>query len=103
MVPLIVGFGSAFRIALGGGADGRRTSLGAGLHPGPVAIPSDGAAACVQIDPTPLGAVRLLGGAAAKLAGRMAPVEDALGRGARATCPGGSPRPGAGPRRAAPG
>ena len=82
-VPLIIGFGSAFGIALGGGAGERWTSLMAGLHPGPVAVRSDGAAACVQLDLTPLGAVRLLGGAAAEMAGRMAPIEDALGRDAR--------------------
>ena len=83
VVPLIIGFGSAFGIALGGGAGERRTSLMAGLHPGPVAVRSDGSAACVQLDLTPLGAVRLLGGAAADLAGRMAPIEDVRSRDAR--------------------
>lgn len=80
-LPLIISFGSPFLIALGRDptpAD-RQPSFAAGLHPGPVHIESDGAAACVQVDFTPLGAYRFFGGAVVDLAARMIDIGDVLG------------------------
>ena len=79
IVPLIISFGTPFRIALGQGDAAARGSFAAGLFAGPVLIESDGAAECLQVDFTPLGAVRFLGGAAAALADRMVGVEDLFG------------------------
>lgn len=73
VLPLIFSFGTPWRIALGDGqhASDWPTGFAAGLFPGPVRLASDGAAACVQADFTPAGAVRLFGGAAAEMAGAM--------------------------------
>lgn len=75
-VPLILSLGTPFEIALdrAPGPGDRQPSFMAGLHPGAVHIRSDGAAACVQLDLTPLGAHRLLGGALAELGSRMVEV-----------------------------
>lgn len=80
-VPLIVSFGSPFRIALDreAGPDDRQPSFAAGLHAGPVDIRSDGGAACVQVDFTPLGAIGVFGGALPHLASRMVDLADVLG------------------------
>lgn len=80
-LPLIISLGSPFLIALGRDptpAD-RQPSFAAGLHAGPVHIESDGAAACVQVDFTPLGAYRFFGGAVVDLAARMVDIGDVLG------------------------
>ncbi|MCC8978643.1 helix-turn-helix domain-containing protein [Bradyrhizobium acaciae] len=81
IVPLIVSFGTPFLIALGRepGAADRQLSFAAGLHAGPVYIESDGRAACVQVDFTPLGAYSCFGGAVADLVGRMVEIDDVLG------------------------
>lgn len=84
-LPLLVNLGSPFRIALGrapGDADAQ-PSFVAGLFPGPVQIESDGRAACVQIDFTPLGAYRFYGGAVPDLTARMVGLGDVLGRDGR--------------------
>ncbi|MBS0219912.1 MAG: AraC family transcriptional regulator [Proteobacteria bacterium] len=85
LIPLIVSFGTPFSIALGRAPNpaDRQENFAAGLWAGPVHIQSDGAAECVQIDFTPLGAYRFFGGAVAELAGRMVDLEDVLGRDAR--------------------
>ncbi|MGN1289422.1 MAG: helix-turn-helix domain-containing protein [Bradyrhizobium sp.] len=82
IVPLIISFGTPFLIALGREpqASDRQHSFAAGLYAGPVYIESDGHAACVQVDFTPLGAYRFFGGAVTELAGRMIELEDVLGR-----------------------
>ncbi|WP_420967871.1 helix-turn-helix domain-containing protein [Bradyrhizobium sp. B120] len=81
IVPLIISFGSPFLIALGREpeANDRQQSFAAGLYAGPVYIESDGHAACVQVDFTPLGAYSFFGGAVTELAGRMIDIEDVLG------------------------
>ncbi|VIO70654.1 hypothetical protein CI1B_33080 [Bradyrhizobium ivorense] len=81
IVPLIISFGTPFLIALGREpeASDRQLSFAAGLYPGPVYIESDGGAACVQVDFTPLGAYRVFGGAVTELAGRMVAIADVLG------------------------
>ena len=85
VVPLIISFGTPFLIALGREPDAadRQPSFAAGLHAGPVYIESDGAAECVQVDFTPLGAYRFFGGAVADLAARMVDITDVLGRDGR--------------------
>ncbi len=85
-IPFVVSFGTPFRIALGrdvGEADAQG-SFAAGLFPGPVDILSDGRAACLQVDFTPLGAIRLFGGALRDMAGRMVPLEALFGAAGRA-------------------
>ncbi|WP_052341173.1 helix-turn-helix domain-containing protein [Salinarimonas rosea] len=81
VVPVIVSFGRPFRIAFGRAPteDDVQPSFVAGLHAGPVEIRSDGGAECLQIDFTPLGAHRFLGGLAGEIASRMVDIEDALG------------------------
>ena len=80
-VPLIISFGTPFTIALGREPDAadRQHSFAAGLYAGAVHIESDGAAECVQVDFTPLGAYRFFGGAVVDLAARMIEVGDVLG------------------------
>ncbi len=82
VVPFIVSLGSPFRIALGREPDAgdRQPSFVAGLFPGAVHIELDGAAECVQVNLTPLGAYRLLGGAVTALTARMVDIEDIAGR-----------------------
>lgn len=84
-VPLIVSLGTPFEIGLGRepGAADRQGSFAAGLFAGPVHIRSDGGAACVQADLSPLGAFRILGGAMPALAARMVDVEDLFGAAGR--------------------
>ena len=85
VVPLIVSFGTPFRIAYDRDprAEDRRPSFAAGLHPGPVHIRSDGGAECVQVDFTPLGAFHLFGGAMPELAGRIVDIADVFGAAGR--------------------
>lgn len=84
-VPLLLSLGSPFRIALGRapGAEDRRPSFAAGLHPGPVRIESDGGAESLQVDFTPAGAFRFFGGAVRALAGEMIEIEAVLGAAGR--------------------
>jgi len=80
-VPLVVCLSGDFRIALDrppGPAD-RIASFAAGLHPGFVTMESDGAAACVQLTFTPLGARLALGLPMDALASRLVTL-DALPR-----------------------
>lgn len=80
-LPMIISLGSPFLIALGREpttADWQ-PSFAAGLHAGPVHIESDGAAECVQVDFTPLGAYRFFGGAVVELTARMVDIGDVLG------------------------
>lgn len=76
--PLIFNFGSPHRIALGRapGSRDRWASFAAGLHAGPVVMDSDGAASCVQINFTPLGARRFFRRPMSELADRMAALDD---------------------------
>lgn len=82
VVPLVVSFGAPFGVGLGRppGPRDRWGSFAAGLFAGPVHIVSEGGAACVQVDFTPLGAARFFGADAARLAGGMVGLGDVLGR-----------------------
>lgn len=78
VVPVIFSFGEPFEIALGRepGADERYGSFAAGLTAGPVRVRSAGAAHCLQVDFTPLGAHRFFGRPMHELTGRMVPIDD---------------------------
>ena len=86
-VPLILDLGEGWSIA-----DARRPhtpparlrSFVAGLTDGPVLVEHGGAARCLQVDLTPLGARRLLGLPMSELANRSVALEDVLGRDALA-------------------
>jgi AraC-like DNA-binding protein len=81
-IPLIISFGTPFAIALGREATpaDAQGSFASGLHPGMVDIRSDGRAACVQVDFTPLGAARLFGGTMRAITGCMVPLDALFGR-----------------------
>jgi AraC-like DNA-binding protein len=78
IVPIIIGFGEPFEIALAREPEpaDRIGSFTAGLTSGPVRVRSHGAAHCIQIDFTPLGAHRFFGRPMHELAGRMVHLED---------------------------
>lgn len=81
-IPLVISFAEPFAIGLGKapGSNDRFGSFAAGLYAGPVMIESFGAAACVQINFTPLGARRFFGLPLSELTDRMVDLRDALGR-----------------------
>ncbi|HEU4985796.1 MAG TPA: helix-turn-helix domain-containing protein [Rhizobiaceae bacterium] len=78
VVPLIIGFGDPFVIALGRapGPNDRWGSFAAGLTLDPVFIDSTGHAEAIQIDFTPLGARRFFGLPMDELAGRMVTLDE---------------------------
>ncbi|MGD9913044.1 MAG: helix-turn-helix domain-containing protein [Rhizobiaceae bacterium] len=78
VVPLIISFGAPFNIALGRAptAEDRWGSFTSGLFAGHVVIDSAGAAECIQIDFTPLGAWRFFGMPMSELTGRMVATDD---------------------------
>lgn len=77
-VPLIISFGTPYRIGLGRRptAADRYGSFGAGLYLGPVIMDSDGMAECIQVNFTPLGGARFFGLPMRELADRMVPLDD---------------------------
>lgn len=78
VVPLVISFGDAFEIGLGHapGSNDRYNSFASGLYAGPVVISSNGAAECIQINFTPLGAWRFFGLPMSELAARMVTLDD---------------------------
>ncbi|MDX8439789.1 helix-turn-helix domain-containing protein [Mesorhizobium australafricanum] len=80
-VPLVISFAEAFAIGLGHtpGDNDRYASFAAGLYAGPVMIESFGAACCVQVNFTPLGARQVFGLPMSELRDRMVGLDDALG------------------------
>ncbi|HXF88476.1 MAG TPA: AraC family transcriptional regulator, partial [Xanthobacteraceae bacterium] len=78
IVPLVIGFGAPFAIALGREPrPGERwASFTAGLTGFPVSIVSPGAAHCIQIDFTPLGAYRFFGRPMRLFADRIVEIDD---------------------------
>ncbi|MFT4134039.1 helix-turn-helix domain-containing protein [Labrys sp. (in: a-proteobacteria)] len=77
-VPLIVNFGSPFRIGLGQPPTCTDTygSFAAGLFAGPIVMDSDGAAECIQINFTPLGGRLFFGLPMSELADSMVALDD---------------------------
>lgn len=82
VIPLVISFGTPFAIGLGRAPTSEEThgSFAAGLYAGPVVIDSHGAAACIQIDFTPLGAARFFGLPMSELANRMVSLDDLADR-----------------------
>jgi len=80
-VPLVISFAEPFAIGLGKhpGDNDRFASFAAGLFAGPVIIESFGAACCVQINFTPLGARRFFGLPMSELTDSMVVLDDVLG------------------------
>ncbi|OBQ89704.1 helix-turn-helix transcriptional regulator [Mesorhizobium sp. AA23] len=80
-VPLVISFAEAFAIGLGRspGDNDRYASFAAGLYAGPVMIKSFGAACCVQVNFTPLGARQFFGLPMSELRDRMVGLDDAMG------------------------
>lgn len=76
-IPVIVCLSGTFRIAFDRtpGPDDRVASFASGLHAGTVAIASDAAAACIQINLTPLGARLVLRQPMDAFAGRLVPLD----------------------------
>jgi AraC-like DNA-binding protein len=80
-VPLIVNFGARWRIAKSAsGAADVRDSFVAGLHERSTFVAAEGAAQCVQVDFTPIGAYLFFGVPMHELSNRVVDVEDVLGR-----------------------
>jgi AraC-like DNA-binding protein len=80
-VPLIVNFGARWKIAES--ASGRpdvRDSFVAGLYERSTYVAAEGAARCVQVDFTPIGAHLFFGVPMHELSNRIVDVEDVLGR-----------------------
>ncbi len=82
-VPLIVNFGSPFRIGLGRkpSAADSHGSFAAGLFAGPIIMDSDGAAQCIQINFTPLGGRLFFGRPMSEFADCMVALDDLEDRG----------------------
>ncbi|WP_322414602.1 helix-turn-helix domain-containing protein [Mesorhizobium huakuii] len=80
-VPLVISFAEPFAIGLGKtpGDNDRFASFAAGLFAGPVMIESFGAACCVQVNFTPLGARRFFRLPMSELTDSMVVLEDVLG------------------------
>jgi len=85
-VPLVISFAEPFAIGLGKapGDNDRIASFAAGLFAGPVMIESFGAACCVQVNFTPLGARRFFGLPMSELTDSMVVLDDVLGAEGRA-------------------
>ncbi|GLQ79362.1 AraC family transcriptional regulator [Mesorhizobium huakuii] len=80
-VPLVISFAEPFAIGLGKapGDNDRFASFAAGLFAGPVMIESFGAACCVQVNFTPLGARRFFRLPMSELTDSMVVLDDVLG------------------------
>jgi AraC-like DNA-binding protein len=80
-IPLIINFGESF-ILRENGTEARHGSFAAGVYDGPVIVGSRGNAYCLQVNFSPLGALRFFGMAQSEIAGRTLPLDDLLGSGA---------------------
>ncbi|TPK61723.1 helix-turn-helix transcriptional regulator [Mesorhizobium sp. B2-4-19] len=80
-VPLVISFAAPFAIGLGRtpGDNDRFASFAAGLFAGPVMIESFGAACCIQVNFTPLGARRFFRLPMSELTDSMVVLDDVLG------------------------
>jgi AraC-like DNA-binding protein len=81
-VPLILNFGAGWQVADSAGSEApeRRTSFVAGLFESSVYVAAEGAASCMQVDFTPIGAHLFLGVPMNELTNRVVDTEDVLGR-----------------------
>lgn len=79
-IPLILDFGEGFRLGRPGAVPALfRGGFLAGLHDVPVLAGSGGAAFCLQVDVSPLGAARLMGPMLGALGNLILPLDQALG------------------------
>jgi len=80
-IPLVISFSEPFAIGLGRvpGSNDRYGSFAAGLFAGPVTIESFGAACCIQLNFTPLGARRFFRLPMTELTDRMVALDEVLG------------------------
>jgi AraC-like DNA-binding protein len=79
IIPLIINFGAPFHLRDGKRTDGCYRSFAAGLYSGPVIVGSAGAAYCMQVNFTPLGALRFFHLPQSDIADRTVSLEDILG------------------------
>lgn len=79
-VPLIVNFGARWQVTNGDAARERHDSFVAGLSDSSAFVAAEGAARCLQVDFTPIGARMYFGVAMHELTNRVVAVEDVLGR-----------------------
>jgi AraC-like DNA-binding protein len=85
-IPLIVNFGSDWQIAASSDPTSRSERHGsfvAGLFESSAFVRAEGAASCVQVDLTPLGAHAFFGVAMHELANRVVDLDDVLPAGSR--------------------
>jgi AraC-like DNA-binding protein len=80
-VPLIINFGEPFTLRENA-TEAHHGSFAAGVYDGPVIVGSGGNAHCLQVNFSPLGALRFFGMAQSEIAGRTLPLDDLLGAGA---------------------
>jgi len=78
-VPLIINFGPAFHFRDDPQSPDTQTSFTAGVYTRPVIVGSKGAAFCLQVNFTPLGAWRFFRLAQSDLEGRTVSLDDILG------------------------
>ena len=81
-VPVIINFGAPFTVRDGRTAETRHESFVAGIYAEPAIVGSAGCAHCLQVNFSPLGALRFFGVAQSEIAGRMLSLSDLLGPGA---------------------
>jgi AraC-like DNA-binding protein len=80
VIPLIINFGTPFLLRYGNHNRETHESFTAGLFSGPVIVGSAGAAYCMQVNFTPLGAYRFFHLPQSQLADRTLSLDDILGR-----------------------
>ncbi len=81
-IPLIINFDKPFTICDGPGRTAKFESFAAGVYARPVIVGSAGSAHCLQVNFSPLGALRFFGLAQSEIAGRTLALDDLLGAGA---------------------
>lgn len=83
-IPLIINFGAPFTLRDERNPDALYRSFAAGVYAGPVIVGSKGSAHCLQVNFSPLGALKFFGVAQSEMAGRMLALDDLLGSGTEA-------------------
>lgn len=82
-IPLIINFARPFTIRDAPEREARFGSFAAGVYAGPVIVGSAGGAHCLQVNFSPLGALRFFGVAQSEIAGRTLALDDLLGAGGK--------------------
>jgi AraC-like DNA-binding protein len=78
-VPLIINFGPAFQISEEEGPGSNHASFMAGIYARPVIVGSRGTAYCLQVNFTPLGALRFFRFSQSEIEGRTVSLDDVMG------------------------